>query len=200
MGYRKEKKQKNQATTNLLSKLSTGWQSRYPVLLFVGGFALLMGVFYIVYLSHWFNMHIQPLILSVNASLSSRLLNLFAQNTQVISSTIYSPVFSVSIALGCDGVEAMALFSCALLAFPSKWKAKIIGLAVGISFLFILNILRVVTLFFTGVYYPRAFEVMHIEVWQVIFILLALVLWMLWLRYVVLPVNPANDAKDKANS
>jgi exosortase H (IPTLxxWG-CTERM-specific) len=195
LGYRKEKKRKYKPQTGWSEKLKSRWRSRYPVLLFLGLFALLMGVFYIILLSQWFTVHINPYILSANANLSVMLLNLFGQQTQAFSETIFSQSFSISIARGCDAIEAMGLFSCALLAFPARWKAKVTGLIIGIVLLFVLNIIRIVSLFLAGVYYPSLFDMIHLEVWQVIFILIALVLWMIWLRYVALPGKPNEDAK-----
>jgi exosortase/archaeosortase family protein len=90
---------------------------------------------------------------------------------------IFSPAFSISIARGCDAIEAMALFASALLAFPARWRPKLIGLLGGIVALFLLNIIRIVTLFLTGVYFPKAFEIMHLDVWQALFLLFAVGLW-----------------------
>ena len=77
----------------------------------------------------------------------------------------------------------LALFAAALLSFPARWKSKLIGLAAGLAVLFLLNIVRIVSLYLTGIHYPKAFEFMHVEAWQGIFILFALALWIFWMKW-----------------
>ena len=47
----------------------------------------------------------------------------------------------------------------------------------------VVNLVRIVSLFLVGVYFPKAFDWMHVEVWSAIFILLAIVLWTLWIQW-----------------
>lgn len=49
--------------------------------------------------------------------------------------------------------------------------------------LFALNVGRIVSLFLTGIYFPKAFNVMHVEVWQVLFIIFAIGLWIFWIKW-----------------
>jgi exosortase/archaeosortase family protein len=49
--------------------------------------------------------------------------------------------------------------------------------------LLILNLVRIVSLFLIGVYSPRIFALTHIDVWQALFIFLAVLLWILWLLW-----------------
>ncbi len=185
MGYTPQKKvlKKKQPKPSIFAGVRSGWLQKLPVIFFVLGFAVLMILFYAFWLSDYCQNNIQPHIVSGNARLSSFLLNLFGMGTTAMKETISSTAFSVSIARGCDAMEAMALFASALLAFPAKWKFKVVGFFVGIAILFSLNILRVVSLFLTGVYYPKAFEIMHVEVWQVVFIIFAIGLWIFWIKW-----------------
>lgn len=185
MGYSPQKKalKKKQSTPSLFSGVRTGWLQKWPVLIFVLGFAVLMILFYAFWLSDYCQNNIQPNIVSVNARFSSFILNLFGMETTAVKERISSSSFSVSIARGCDAIEAMALFALALLAFPARWNYKVIGFFVGIAILFSLNIVRIVSLFLTGIYFPKAFEIMHVEVWQVLFILLAIGLWIFWIKW-----------------
>ena len=52
----------------------------------------------------------------------------------------------------------------------------------GTLFLLLLNVVRIVSLYYSGAYYPRMFDVLHIDLWQPMFILLPLVLWLMWVR------------------
>jgi len=175
----RKKKQNNSSFTGFRLL----WLQKRPVIFFVLGFLLLMVVFYIFWLSSLCQNHIQTKIISINVRLSSFILNLFGMRTIGTRETISSPSFSVSIARGCDAVEAMALFTSALLVFPARWNYKLAGFFAGIVILFILNIGRVISLFLTGIYFPGIFEFMHVEVWQVLFILCAIGLWIFWIKW-----------------
>jgi exosortase H (IPTLxxWG-CTERM-specific) len=179
------KKRKKQAEVKPTAGkiIRDGWSQKLPVLLFVTGFAVLMILFYLFWLSDFSQEKVQPVIVSVNARVSGFILNLFGMGTTSSGGMISSPRFSVSIARGCDAIEAMALFATALITFPARWKYKLTGLLTGIALLFSLNILRIVSLFLTGIWFPSAFEMMHVEVWQVVFIVFAIALWIFWIRW-----------------
>jgi exosortase H (IPTLxxWG-CTERM-specific) len=179
MGYSKEKKRRKKKEDNkrVRDVLKSFWVQKRPVIYFVSGFIFLMALFYLLWLSPFYSKFLHPTIVSTNAILSGILLNLLGQETTTHGDVIYSSAFSISVKKGCDAIEAMALFITAVLAFPIKWNHKFRGLITGIILIFILNLVRIVSLFLTGVYYPEAFDTMHIEVWQVLFIIFSLILW-----------------------
>jgi exosortase H (IPTLxxWG-CTERM-specific) len=185
MGYSKKKKdlRKKQPEKSLFTRIQLMWTMKLPVIFFVLGFIVLMVLFYVFWLSDFCQNQVEPHIVSVNARLSSFILRLFGMGTVARNETISSSACSVNIAKGCDAMEAMALYASALLAFPARWKFKLVGLGIGLAMLFALNILRVTSLFFTGVYFPKAFEFMHVEVWQILFILFAIGLWIFWIKW-----------------
>jgi exosortase H (IPTLxxWG-CTERM-specific) len=185
MGYSPEKKalKKKQSGPSLLTGVRSKWKQIWPVLFFVLGFAVLMILFYVILLSDYFQNGIQLQIVALDAKISSFILNIFGMKTIANKEMITSPAFTISIARGCDALEAMALFASALLSFPSKWNYKLIGFFGGIAILFTLNIVRIVSLFLTGRYYPKAFEFMHVEFWQGVFIIFAIGLWIFWIKW-----------------
>src|SRR6266571_2903697 len=66
--------------------------------------------------------------------------------------------FAVSIEAGCNGVEATIVLVAAILAFPASWKRKLIGLAIGVVAVQGLNIVRVISLFYIGLWNFNIFE------------------------------------------
>ena len=96
-----------------------------------------------------------------------------------------SDIFSVKVETGCDGIEPIALFATAVLVFPVAFSYKWPGVIVGSIFLAFMNLIRVISLFLVGVYIPSFFDFMHVEVWQVIFIILAIVTWLVWIQWVM---------------
>ena len=184
MSYKKDQKEKQRKkqTEGIPAKFTASWKQKRPVLFFVGGFFLLMILFYAFWTSAYFISKINPYIETANASAANVLLNLLGQHTISNGDTISSNAFSIKVSRGCDAIEAMALFAAALLTFPMPWKNKMKGLLIGLLLLVVLNVVRIITLFVTGVYAPRAFDMMHLDVWEGLFIFFAVALWIFFIR------------------
>jgi exosortase H (IPTLxxWG-CTERM-specific) len=95
--------------------------------------------------------------------------------------------FAVAIQAGCNGVEATIVLIAAMLAFPSPWRWKFIGIASGFIAIQAMNLLRIITLFYLGQWNNTAFEWAHLYIWQALIMLDVLVVFLIWLRY--LPKN-----------
>lgn len=160
-----------------------GLLRRHPVFLFLAVFAGLMGLFYAFALFTPFYERHFPYYLGFNAKLSGYILKFLGQDITIGGATISSPAFSITVKQGCDAIEPTALFICAVLAFPSAFSKKITGIVAGTLLLAILNLVRIISLFIVGVYLPRAFNLMHADVWQGLFIFFAIFLWVFWLLW-----------------
>jgi len=157
---------------------------KYLVLKFLLIFGVLLAMFYVfVGFSSFYNRRFVPWHHHLIAKVSGDVLAVFGQDIRVKGASIFSPRFSVNIIRGCDAVEAIALYVCAVLAFPLPFLKKIPGMIAGILLLLILNLVRIVSLFLIGVYSPRIFALMHIDVWQALFIFFDVLLWILWLLW-----------------
>ena len=92
--------------------------------------------------------------------------------------------FAVEIQPGCNGVEALIILFSAIMAFPSTWKQKAVGLGIGFFAIQGLNLVRIISLFYMGQYSMTVFKWFHLYLWQALIILDALVVWLLWLRWI----------------
>ena len=169
-----------------LARATSGWRSwfaaRAPALRFLAVFGLLLGVFYAaVFLPVCDRAFYR--YLCVNARVANALLRGLGQSTTVAAVTIRSAQYAVSIRRGCDAIEPAWFFCAAVLAFPGHWRRKPAGLAVGIAAILALNLVRIVSLYFIGLHLPRFFPAAHLEVWPVVFIVVALALWIAWIRW-----------------
>ncbi len=108
------------------------------------------------------------------------ILTFFGTQCNVFESSISSARFSVEVVRGCESIYPTVMLWSAILAYPSSWRWKIIGLFGGAVILYILNIVRVITMFYIGVYFPFLFEMVHIYAWQALFILLILAVFLFW--------------------
>jgi exosortase H (IPTLxxWG-CTERM-specific) len=110
------------------------------------------------------------------------IINLFGAGATATGAHVSSPRFSFNIAMGCDGVEASSLFLAGVLAFPTSWRARLMGLALGVPLIHAINLARLVGLYYAGVYLPSIAEVLHVYVAQTIVILLSTAILILWLE------------------
>jgi len=120
------------------------------------------------------------------AAATGSILNLFGASVQVDGSLISSPDFSMSIVFGCTGIVAMAILVSAVLAYPCGAKQKAIGAVLGIAAIYVLNLVRTVSLFVIGSHFSSSFfDTAHFLIWQPVMILVAIILWLFWVEKLV---------------
>lgn len=118
--------------------------------------------------------------LAFKAQIGAWVLRVFGEDAFATGRDINSPRFVLTIAHGCDAVQPTGLFLAAVLATPARLRAKLAGMIVGYVALFAINLVRIVSLYYIGVHWPSWFQVMHVDVWAVAFIMLSVVLWIAW--------------------
>lgn len=90
--------------------------------------------------------------------------------------------FSFGVGPDCTALPPIALLLGAILAFPSSPRAKLTGAVLGIVFLNILNLVRVMSLVYIGTHFPDAIDLAHEVIWQAGMILATVVFWLVWLQ------------------
>ena len=169
------------------------WQRNRREVTFLVLFLLLLGGSFTLISVNWVNDHaIEPFTAGI-ARVSGAVLDLMGQNISQQGTVLRSPRFAVNIRNGCNGVEAMLIFLAAVLAFPASWKSRLTGLTLGIVAIQAVNLIRVVALFLTGIYFPRIFDTSHTVIWQTIVILFGVLLWIFWANRFAAP-PPAEPA------
>ena len=119
--------------------------------------------------------------LTFTARITGATLSLLGAPVEVAGTTISSPDFSMIIGHECTAVvPAMILFS-AVVAYPSRIWQKLSVMGIGLAVLFVLNLIRVVTLYYIGVHAPLFFETAHFIVWQSAIILSVVLIWLIWI-------------------
>jgi len=95
----------------------------------------------------------------------------------------------VSIEAGCNGIEAVVILVAAVIAFPSSWKLKCIGITAGFVAIQAVNLLRIISLYYLGQWNFQVFEFAHLYLWQALIMLDVLIVWLLWVRAVARQSN-----------
>jgi exosortase H (IPTLxxWG-CTERM-specific) len=128
------------------------------------------------------------------ARISGWFLNFSDPEIVVDKIRISSRAFSVRVAQGCDAIQVCTLLASAIIAFPLPLRAKLRGLVVGVGTLQVLNLMRVVTLFWIGEHFESVFQVSHEVLWPGFLIVSTIVIWIFWVRYESQPAPRPADA------
>ncbi len=150
------------------------------ILIFGGLMGLFYGLDYYFELESNKNFHVY---LNKIASVTGQILGFFGTDVNVEGNVIWQGEFRVRVARGCDALEPSAAFIAAVLASPVAMRLKIPGVLVGTISILLLNLVRVVSLFLVGIHFRSIFDMMHYDVWQAAFIVLAILFWAVWVQW-----------------
>lgn len=91
--------------------------------------------------------------------------------------------FAVSIEAGCNGVEAAIVLIAGIVAFPASWAQKLTAILLGFLFVQVLNVVRIISLFYLGQWNSTVFEWFHLYLWPVLIMLDVLIVFAVYLQY-----------------
>jgi len=162
------------------SNISTIW--RFLII-----YLVLMGIF-------WFLIGYRPVqnIFDINGRYTDfiiyvtvKLLGLAGIPCTTHGTIINLPSISVDVVFGCNGLEAVLIYSIAVLAFPSKWKHKIVGIVFGFIMIQFINIIRILVVIYVADNFYRIFEIVHVYLAQGLMIAVSLGVFLLYLRFII---------------
>lgn len=156
---------------------------RYPML-----FALYFGVFFVLDFTPYIQRHIVSHWTDFLATLSGMLLTLIHSHVIVVKNTIIDDATQVGVTIlaGCNAVEACGLLLAAMMSFPARWKDRLIGGIYGVLTVQVVNIARIISLFFLAEWNQWMFDFAHRYLWQALIMIDVLVVWLIWIRRLAL--------------
>lgn len=145
---------------------------------------VLVGLFTLEMLQPVQQHFIQPFTTGL-ATLSAALITPFDGDVIAYGRVIEHTVsrFAVSIEAGCNGVEAAIVLIAGILAFPAGWRDRSLAILVGFVTIQVLNIGRIISLFYLGQWSETVFSFTHLYLWPVLIMLDVLIVFLLYLRY-----------------
>jgi exosortase H (IPTLxxWG-CTERM-specific) len=90
--------------------------------------------------------------------------------------------FAMEVRDGCNGINVVILLWAAIVAYPSNLKWKLIGLGGGLAAIQVLNLARLISLFYLGQHNTSLFEFAHLYLWETLILIDAMVVFSLWSR------------------
>jgi exosortase/archaeosortase family protein len=85
----------------------------------------------------------------------------------------------------CTGIFVLFVLASFVGAYPAHWRAKAGGIAIGVTALSLVNVIRIATLVRLAEFYPSLFVYFHEYIWQGVFLMLVTlyaVSWVEWVR------------------
>lgn len=156
------------------------------IIRFIVTYVVLMGLFFLL-------IGLKPVqdVLDINGGysnaivvLTAKILEIFGVTSTYDGSLINLPSISLDVEFGCNGLEAVMIYTVAVLTFPATWKNRLIGFVAGFLVIQVLNLIRIVALAYAGVYHRDLFDLIHIYVAQGVMIAVALGTFVLYLTYI----------------
>lgn len=150
-------------------------ESRFLIL-----FLVILAVFFLVVALQSVNDAIIVPYTTFVAKISGTIIQAFGEDLSINGCILHSPRFAVTIYNGCNGLITSLIFIAGVLAFPARIGSKLIGVILGLLAIQAVNLVRIVSLFYIGVFFPKLFNSSHVFIWQSIVILFGVGLWMVW--------------------
>jgi exosortase H (IPTLxxWG-CTERM-specific) len=110
-----------------------------------------------------------------------RLMRAFGTPASLDGVTVSVPHFAVLIRNNCNAIYEMGLYAAATLAYPAPASRRTSGILFAVVVLYVVNLVRVLSLLYMGSLFPGYFEVAHVYVWQVLFLVVVAALWFSWI-------------------
>jgi exosortase H (IPTLxxWG-CTERM-specific) len=129
---------------------------------------------------------VAPFILGITAA-SSLLIEIFGGSVEIFGDILRSPIngFAVKVDNGCSGLEAVILICAAVLAFPTTWKMRLIGVLACSAAILGVNLIRIISLFYIGQHSMEWFEWAHLYAWDILIMVDGVIAILLWIRYAI---------------
>jgi exosortase/archaeosortase family protein len=147
---------------------------------FAARFAIIAGVFLVLYgfpyAQYGMSQAWLDVYLGSYAKAVGWVLGLVEGNVQVVGTGIFGKA-SLQIVRSCDAMEINILLAAAILAFPGPPLKKALALALGLAGVALLNVTRIVTLYYVLLGRQGAFEFLHLELWPLVMVVAAAALF-----------------------
>lgn len=107
------------------------------------------------------------------------------RNVKAHNNALISKKAKLNIVRGCDGSGVLFMLTAAILGFGATFRQTIIGLALGIATVYLINQVRIIGLFYLIEYNRMWFPPVHTYYAPTLIILLISGFFLLWTRWVV---------------
>jgi exosortase H (IPTLxxWG-CTERM-specific) len=187
MGKKKKQRRERRGRRSRLHKIRAWAKTNHDLFKAYIIFIVFITVTFSILITPWGKDELAKPLNRLIATVSAWILNVFGTAAHASSTNISSVLASVKIKEGCNGVYATMIFLAGIVAYPTSVKKKLIGVVLGTTALFIVNLVRVLSLFYLSAYYPNLFDEAHLYIWQFAIIIIGGLFWLVWYDKIVNP-------------
>ena len=173
---------------NLYQKYLKDEENR-KVSIFIISFTILVSLFYLLSGLGYFD-KITFGLATLGVKSSEFILKTQVDGINFEGNTITFNHFRVNVNAGCDGLEIIILFIIAVLSFPVPYIKKIPAIILGSIILFLINLIRILALFYIGYNFNDKLDLFHNDIFPLMIIIFEFILWVIWIKW-------ASKTKDK---
>lgn len=114
----------------------------------------------------------------VTAKVTAGILKLLGADAAVRGTTVISSYCHFEIIGECTAYYPCAILVASILAYPTSWRRKLLGLGLGLPLLLLVNQGRLVSLCY--IHRRPNFDFWHVMVWQSLIIFFTVMIWIGW--------------------
>jgi len=170
-----------------------GSQSFKFVSVFILTASVLLAIYYFPYaegtvMKHWIASY-----LHAYAAVGGAVLHWLDPSVQVHGQDIVGR-YSLRIVRTCDAMDVEILFVSAVLAWSAPWRRKAMATIVGATMLFVVNVVRICSLYYIGIYVPAYFTIAHHELLPALVLVVAVGAFILFTAWAQRPSSARSAA------
>jgi len=151
-------------------------------------FLVLMGLFYWLDHTPWFQTVILEKLARLNAGAATIFLSLLGLGLKQTGTTLVLPSGSIEIARSCTGSFVFMIFAAAMIPLPVPWKTRLLGLLAGFMVLLGINLFRISLILLVTSRFPESLWTFHVILGQIIVIAGMLFFSLWWIKQAKNPI------------
>ena len=128
----------------------------------------------------WATYWVNVWLAEVTAEMAAFTLRMLGEEAKTNGTMLLASPCTFEIIGECTAYYPIGVFIAAVMAYPCKLRPKLIGVALGVPALLVINLVRLITLCYAYSWFREAFETLHLVVWQSLIMILTFFLWMVW--------------------
>jgi len=172
------------ASLSLWGRVEAAWANpAYRFVMLFLPYLALVSIGYPALLRYWGGF-VQAFI-DGTAWIEFAIFDLISSNIHLSGKMVTYGGFTVTIVDECTGLYEMLIYSAAVMAFPTSWRHKSLGILLGNPLIYFFNVVRIALLIAVGRFQHDWFDFMHVYFMQATMIVMITGVWLLWINYVV---------------
>jgi len=160
-----------------------GWGRTLGI--FIAGTAFCLILLHLPFIRH----HTFPPLALALSWLLTHLLHILGQPVYQLGTLIIGPAVNLEITPACTGLYQISFLWIAIFSWPAGFKERFTAFISGTLFLIILNIFRIISIYYGALVFPSWIPFFHDIFWEVIMILTVPFIWLIWITYLAAPVT-----------